>query len=146
MLYVGGGSGLLAVIALIFVLRRRSGNELTEAKKMPSIDDLPRTGPPKSERSKTGPPPSSKPKKGPPPKPKPVEAEVQPVANVEDAMAKLSLETLPGKPDAQPQSVANYESLPGGGEYEYLSEGTFYSGEGIGRWKLEDDGSFTKVE
>ena len=146
MLYVGGGSGLLAVIALIFVLRRRSGNELTEAKKMPSIDDLPRTGPPKSERSKTGPPPSSKPKKGPPPKPKPVEAEVQPVANVEDAMAKLSLDTLPGKPDAQPQSVANYESLPGGGEYEYLSEGTFYSGEGIGRWKLEDDGSFTKVE
>ena len=146
MLYVGGGSGLLAVIALIFVLRRRSGNELTEAKKMPSIDDLPRTGPPQSERSKTGPPPSSKPKKGPPPKPKTVETEVQPVTNVEDAMAKLSLDTLPGKPDAQPQSVANYESLPGGGEYEYLSEGTFYSGEGIGRWKLEDDGSFTKVE
>ena len=146
MLYVGGGSGLLIVLALIFILRRRSSNELTQAKKMPSIEDLPRSGPPPSTRSKTGPPPSSKPKKGPPPKPKPAEAEVQPIANVADAMEKLSLDTLPGKTDANPQSVPNYESLPGGGEYEYLSEGTFYSGDKIGRWKLEDDGSFSKIE
>ena len=40
----------------------------------------------------------------------------------------------------------SYESLPGGGEYEYLGEGTFYSGEGIGKWKLEENGSFTKIE
>ena len=146
MLYVGGGSGLLIVLALIFILRRRSGNELAQAKKMPSIEDLPRSGPPPSTRSKTGPPPSSKPKKGPPPKPKPAEAEVQPIANVADAMEKLSLDALPGRADAQLQSVPNYESLPGGGEYEYLSEGTFYSGDEIGRWKLEDDGSFSKIK
>ena len=146
MLYVGGGSGLLIVLALIFILRRRSGSELAQAKKMPSIEDLPRSGPPPSTRSKTGPPPSSKPKKGPPPKPKPAEAEVQPIANVADAMEKLSIDTLPGRTDAQPQSVPNYESLPGGGEYEYLSEGTFYSGDEIGRWKLEDDGSFSKIK
>ena len=145
MLYVGAGGGILAVLAVIIILRKRSGNELTQAKKMPSLEDLPRSGPPQSSRSKTGPPPSSKPKKGPPPKPKPVE-EIQPTTNVADAMAKLSLDTLPGNSNAQPQSVPNYESLPGGGEYEYITEGTFYSGEGIGRWKLEEDGSFTKVE
>ena len=88
---------------------------------------------------------STKPKSGPPPKPKPTE-EITPTTNVADAMAKLSLSDLPGRNDAQPQSVPSYQSLPGGGEYEYLTEGTHYSGEEIGRWNLEDDGSFTKLE
>ena len=145
MLYLGAGGGVLVVLALFIVLRKRSGGELSQAKKLPSFDELPRSGPPQNARNKSGPPPSSKPKKGPPPKSKPVE-EIQPNTNVADAMAKLSLDNLPGRSNAQPQSVPNYQSLPGGGEYEYLTEGTFYFGDAIGRWKLEEDGSFTKME
>jgi len=145
MLYLGAGGGILVVLALFIVLRKRSSGELTQAKKLPSLKDLPRSGPPQESRNKSGPPPSSKPKSGPPPKTKPVE-EIQPTTNVADAMAKLSLSDLPGRTDAQPQSVPSYQSLPGGGEYEYLTEGTFYFGDGIGRWRLEDDGSFTKME
>ena len=145
MLYLGAGGGVLVVLALFIVLRKRSEGELTQSKKLPSLEDLPRSGPPQSSRSKSGPPPSSKPKSGPPPKPKPTE-EITPTTNVADAMAKLSLSNLPGRNDAQPQIVPSYQSLPGGGEYEYLTEGTYYSGEGIGRWRLEEDGSFIKLE
>ena len=87
---------------------------------------------------------TSKPRRGPPPKPKPQGNPA--LANISDAMAKLSLDTLPGKQEHKPQTVESYESLPPGGDYEYLSDGTFYSGVGIGRWKLEQDGSFTKIE
>ena len=59
-------------------------------------------------------------------------------------MSKLSLDTLPG--NNQPQKVPSYESLPAGGDYDYTAEGTFYIGFAIGKWKLEDDGSFTKIE
>ena len=84
---------------------------------------------------------------GPPPKPKPEYVPVDdPVPNISEAMSKLSLDSLPGKSIPQPEKVASFENLPGGGEYEYLGEGTFYSGENIGRWKLEDDGTFTKME
>ena len=145
MLYLGAGGGVLVVLAIFLVLRKRSGGEISQAKKLPSLDNLPRSGPPQNARNKSGPPPSSKPKSGPPPKSKPVE-EIQPNTNVADAMAKLSLDNLPGRSNAQPQSVPNYQSLPGGGEYEYLTEGTFYFGDAIGRWKLEEDGSFTKME
>jgi len=110
------------------------------------LADLPRSGPPKSSQRKNGPPPS-KPKKGPPPaKAKPPNVDVnEPTKDISDAMAKLSLDSLPGN-NTQVESVASYESLPGGGDYEYIAEGTFYSGEDIGRWKLEEDGSFTKME
>ena len=94
-------------------------------------------------RSKTV---TSKPKKGPPPK----KLENTPVSNLQhdisDAMAKLSLSSLPGNMKQQPEKALSFESLPGGGEYVYLEEGTYYSGENIGRWKLDDDGSFTKQE
>ena len=62
-----------------------------------------------------------------------------------EAMAKLSLDTLPGRKQEE-VTVASYKALPPGGEYEYLSEGTFYHGDGIGRWKLEQNGTFTKIE
>mgnify|MGYP001315832722 CR=1 FL=1 len=54
--------------------------------------------------------------------------------------------TLPGNQNTAKTTVPSYESLPAGGDYEYLNEGTFYTGNGIGKWKLEDDGSFTKIE
>ena len=68
------------------------------------------------------------------------------VTNVADAMAKLSLDTLPGREVKSETTVPSYESLPPGGDYEYLTEGTFYTGSGIGKWKLEEDGTFTKIE
>ena len=136
----------MIILGIAIVLKRRGGNELSQAaKNLPSLDELPRSGPPMSMRSKTDDKPKTQ-RKGPPPKPKPQEG---PVGNnsvdISEAMAKLSLTTLPGN-DSQPEKVASYEELPGGGDYEYLDEGTFYSGESLGRWKLEDDGSFTKLE
>ena len=146
MLYVGGGLGVVGLLAAVFILKRRSSDEMSEAKNLPNLEDLPRSGPPKSSQRKNGPPPS-KPKKGPPPaKAKAPNVDVnEPAKDISDAMAKLSLDSLPGD-NTQVESVASYESLPGGGDYEYIAEGTFYSGEDIGRWKLEDDGSFTKME
>ena len=87
--------GLLAVLLVFVVIRKRSTNELTESKKLPSIEDLPRSGPPQSSevlpkfrllQAKRGPP------------PKKVQPEATPVVtNVADAMAKLSLDALPGR-------------------------------------------------
>ena len=41
--------------------------------------------------------------------------------------------------------VDSYQDLPGGGEYIYSTEQTLYTGKGIGKWRLENDGSFTKI-
>jgi len=116
---------------------------LQSPKKMPALDELPRSGPPESSKAKTQPP--TKPKKGPPPKQEYIPVST-PVPDITEAMSKLSLDSLPGKSNPQPEKITSYEYLPGGGEYEYLGEGTFYSGESIGRWRLEDDGTFTKLE
>jgi hypothetical protein len=145
MVYILSGTGLFAIILVIIVLRKRSRSEISEAKKHPSIEELPQSGPPQGSRNispETKP--NPKPKKGPPPKTK--AAEPATVTNVADAMAKLSLDTLPGNQNTAKTTVPSYESLPAGGDYEYLNEGTFYTGNGIGKWKLEDDGSFTKIE
>ena len=143
--YILGGGGILAALLLFVILRKRSGNEMTESKKLPSIDNLPRSGPPQSSRSSSESQTPTKPKRGPPPKK--VQPEPSPVStNVADAMAKLSLDTLPGREVKTETSVSSYESLPPGGDYEYLTEGTFYTGSGVGKWKLEEDGTFTKIE
>ena len=139
----GIGAGFVSLLLLVIILRRKNSNKLSETKELPMLEDLPRSGPPQSMRSKTV---SSKPKKGPPPK----KSEQTPASNLQhdisDAMATLSLSSLPGNMKQQPEKVSSFETLPGGGEYEYLKEGTYYSGEQIGRWKLNDDGSFTKQE
>ena len=139
----GIGAGFVSLLLILIILRRKNINKSSESKELPILEDLPRSGPPQSMRSKTT---SSKPKKGPPPR----KLEKTPVSNLQndisDAMAKLSLSSLPGNMKQQPEKVPSFETLPGGGEYEYLKEGTYYSGEHIGRWKLNDDGSFTKQE
>ena len=88
MLYLGAGGGVLVVLALFIVLRKRSEGELTQSKKLPSLEDLPRSGP-QSSRSKSAhhlhqsrrvalhPSQSLE--------------EITPTTNVADAMAKLSL-------------------------------------------------------
>lgn len=147
-LYIAIGISFVALLVLGLILKRRSGNELSHAPKItPVIEDLPRSGPPVEMRKKSGPTPANKPKKGPPPSSKKPNVPVNaPSADISDAMSKLMLSELPGRGNNQPESVQSYEFLPGGGEYEYLNEGTFYAGENIGRWKLEEDGSFSKLE
>jgi len=133
--------GLVALVSAIVVLRGRGKDELSKAdKSMQKIEEELQVNKPQNIIKSTET--TSKPKRGPPPK-KPVQKNQSIQPDISDAMAKLSLDTLPGNNNTQ--KVPNYESLPVGGDYEYSSEGTFYSGEGIGRWKLEEDGSFTKV-
>ena len=130
-------------MAVVIIVRRRSGNELLQLKKLPSLDELPRTGPPEASKSKV--PISPKRRKGPPPKAN-IASVDKVVPDISEAMSKLSLKSLPGKNNPQPEKVASFEDLPGGGEYDYRGEGTFYSGKDIGKWKLEADGSFSKME
>ena len=42
--------------------------------------------------------------------------------------------------------ASDYSQLPGGGEYEYTLDATYYVGEECGRWILNEDKSFTKIE
>jgi hypothetical protein len=60
-------------------------------------------------------------------------------------MAALSLDSLPGRATEYGDTVPTFAELPPGGEYEYLTEGTFYLTESDGKWKLEEDGSFTRT-
>ena len=133
--------GVVAIISAIVILRGRGSDELSKAEKsMPKIEENSNNTKPQNVIKTTDI--ASKPKRGPPPK-KPVQEPQTIKPDITDAMAKLSLDTLPG--NNHTQKVPSYESLPAGGDYEYSTEGTFYAGDGIGRWKLEDDGSFTKV-
>ena len=50
-----------------------------------------------------------------------------------------------GVDSPDPNHVEDYSKLPGGGEYEYTAEGTYYVGSTCGRWKLNEDKSFTKI-
>ena len=145
-MYIGGGVGIVLLIGLIFVIRGRSDSEDSFlAKSGPDGEIKQSSGPPKDMRRAASSLATSSIKKGPPPAPKKEVAE--PLnTDVNSALSKLSLDNLPGRDNAQPQSVPSYDKLPGGGEYEYLAEGTFYSGETCGRWLLKEDGSFTKVE
>ena len=140
-LIAGIVGAIFAIFSVFVILRRNGDNELSSAeKKMPSIENLEKSSKPENVT-----PPNqitSKPKRGPPPKKEPVQ-EISPT-EISTAMSKLSLDTLPG--NNQPQKVPSYESLPAGGDYDYTAEGTFYIGSAIGKWKLEDDGSFTKIE
>ena len=43
------------------------------------------------------------------------------------------------------ERVEDYSKLPGRGAYEYTAEGTYYVGETCGRWRLNEDKSFTKL-
>ncbi len=142
-LYAGIGAGIIAVLAIGLILKRKSGDDLLQPKKLPSLEDLPRSGPPESSKNQN--PTSTKKKTGPPPKVASVPFDNN-VPDISEAMSKLSLSSLPGKTNPQPEKVPSFESLPSGGEYEYRGEGTFYSGDSIGKWKLEDDGSFSKLE
>ena len=63
---VAGTFSIFALISGLVMLRKRK-NESKEAKKLPSLDNLPRSGPPKSSANTTKPQ-ANRPKRGPPPK------------------------------------------------------------------------------
>lgn len=141
MLIIGAIS--ISSIITIAILIMKKKNRSNEPKNMPKLEDLPRGGDPVDMRSKSPRNNEQKAKKGPPPKANIESTKDSSTPDIGDAMNKLSLEDLPGNNELK---VTSYEKLPGGGDYQYLAEGTFYIVQDIGKWKLEEDGSFSKVE
>ncbi|MDA1168538.1 MAG: hypothetical protein O2866_06625, partial [archaeon] len=61
-----------------------------------------------------------------------------------DALLPAATET---KTEQSTETYAkDYSQLPGGGQYEYSLDGTFYVGPTCGRWVLNEDNSFSKVD
>ena len=156
-LMVGGGA-IFALIGGAVLLRRRSPSsseveekvmvalEATAQNHQPSKEPIPspqpakkRRGPPGGKIATTsGKTPSRGPPRG-PPKTTQIESEPSPQEMAAKHMAAL------GVPETAEERVEDYAQLPGGGEYEYTAEGTFYVGETCGRWRLNDDKSFTRL-
>ena len=156
-LMVGGGA-IVALIGGAVLLRRRSPSsseveekvmvalEATGQNHQPSKEPTPspqpakkRRGPPGGKIATTsGKTPSRGPPRG-PPKTTQIESEPSPQEMAAKHMAAL------GVPESAEERVEGYAQLPGGGEYEYTAEGTFYVGETCGRWRLNDDKSFTRL-
>ena len=156
-LMVGGGA-IFALIGGAVLLRRRSPSsseveekimvalEATGQNHQPSKEPIPspqpakkRRGPPGGKIATTsGKTPSRGPPRG-PPKTTQIESEPSPQEMAAKHMAAL------GVPESAEERVEGYAQLPGGGEYEYTAEGTFYVGETCGRWRLNDDKSFTRL-
>tara|TARA_Y100000991_G_scaffold142170_1_gene107218 strand:- start:1767 stop:6431 length:4665 start_codon:yes stop_codon:yes gene_type:complete len=156
-LMVGGGA-IFALIGGAVLLRRRSPSsseveekvmvalEATGQNHQPSKETTPspqpakkRRGPPGGKIATTsGKTPSRGPPRG-PPKTTQIESEPSPQEMAAKHMAAL------GVPETAEERVEGYAQLPGGGEYEYTAEGTFYVGETCGRWRLNDDKSFTRL-
>ena len=151
-----GGLGAVAVLAVLVVLRRRSTTgemEETIAAAMdatgqtPAVVHAPSTppavkkrGPPGGKIAKTSP---TSAQKGPPrgpPKPAAREPEMTPQERAAQAMAAL------GAPSTAEERVEDYSKLPGGGEYEYTADATYYVGPSCGRWRLNEDKSFTRLK
>ena len=149
-----GGGGLLAVLGALLVLRARRPPAIEVEKVVAAIESTVETvvKAPESKPKRRGPPggkiaassgakPSRSPPRGPPKKSTvPAAASPQEVAaKYFDALGKPSLE------EHALETVEDYSKLPGGGEYEYTPDGTFYVGETCGRWTLNEDKSFTKI-
>ncbi len=162
-----GGVGLLALLGAGVVLRRRTPAGIEEnvaaaleatgqvaaapassdSGNKPPASPAAATAQPSKKRGPPGGKIASSPVKTPgrgPPRGAPKAAE-QPAATPQE-MAAQHMAAL-GVPDqaASEERVADYSQLPGGGEYEYTAEGTFYVGATCGRWRLNDDKSFTKL-
>jgi hypothetical protein len=65
---------------------------------------------------------------------------MSPQERAAQAMAAL------GVPSNAEERVEDYSKLPGGGEYEYTADATYYVGPTCGRWRLNDDKSFTRLK
>lgn len=155
-----GGVSLVALIGGAILLQRRNKEDFVEEKVLEALqpnvserqpdkttDPSPpkRRGPPGAKIAASS---GSRPSKGPPrgpPKSKP-SAEPTPqemAAKYMDALGPVQeRDELPLDAD---NHAADYSQLPGGGEYEYTLDATYYVGEECGRWLLNEDKSFTKI-
>ncbi|MEC7989146.1 MAG: CARDB domain-containing protein, partial [Candidatus Thermoplasmatota archaeon] len=169
-----GGVGLLALLGVGVLLRRRTPPALEEnvvaalQATGQGTSAGPSTGTNEAKSAKAGPQTSPQPavkKRGPPggkiaanptkttgrgpPRGPPRAASKPPVpaAQTPQEMAAQHMAALgvPATPVAAEERVADYSQLPGGGDYEYTADGTFYVGETCGRWRLNEDKSFTKL-
>ena len=166
-----GGVGLLALLGAGGALRRRAPSGIEEnvaaaleatgqVAAAPASSDS-GTNPPASPAAATAHPPKKRgppggklasspvktPGRGPPRgPPKAAEKPSATPAPTPQEMAAQHMAAL-GVPAqaASEERVADYSQLPGGGEYEYTAEGTFYVGATCGRWRLNEDKSFTKL-
>ena len=160
---VGGTSLLVLIVAL--VLRRRGASPAVDeaelkasmgpeplntgstesgsnpAEHAPSPDSGPR-GPPGGKVALSS---TAKPKRGPP---RAAKEEASIPLNTKE-MAAQHFDALGPSPTIggdPAENVEDYTQLPPGGAYDYSAEGTFYVGdEHVGRWRLNDDKSFTKI-
>lgn len=150
-----GGGGVLALVGVGVLLRRRAPSNEFETKvsealqataQQPVIDGatpapepVKKRGPPGGKvASRSTKAPTRGPPRGPPratsdePKPTPQEQAAK-------HMAALGL------PPVVEERVEDYSKLPGGGDYEYTADGTYYVGPTCGRWRLNEDKSFTRL-
>ncbi len=156
-----GGSGLLALAGVGVLLRRRGQEHVEEEKvvaaleatgetvvsstevKPPAQPPAKRRGPPGGKvASKSGKTPARGPPRG-PPKTSKSQSELTPQELAAMHMAALGTPEPTGTEDRE--RVEDYSKLPGGGDYEYTAEATYYVGPTCGRWVLNEDKSFTKI-
>ena len=152
-----GGGAMLALVGGVVLLRRRGASTVVEEKVAVALEATGQrlqpsretTTPQQPAQKRRGPPggkiasnSGKTPTRGPPrrpPKTQPKESEPSPQEMAAKHMAAL------GVPETAEERVEGYAQLPGGGEYEYTSEGTFYVGQTCGRWRLNEDKSFTRI-
>jgi hypothetical protein len=153
---VAGGGGLLTLLGVGVLLRRRRGAGVDEAKIVAAIESTekspvqkPPAKPP--EKKRRGPPggkiasgSSAQPARGPPRKRAPQES-ASPQATAAKYFDALGSVEEASTHEAEQTTVSDYSKLPGGGEYEYTADATYYVGEACGRWRLNEDKSFTKI-
>ena len=159
-LVAGGGISIVVVAGAFIMLRRRNSESVDEEKLVAALG--PTSGPeeapptPEAPAKRRGPPggkisttTGKKPSKGPPrgpPKTSSVE-EQSPQAIAAQYMDALG----PAVNEATDEDVkdethaSDYSQLPGGGEYEYTPDATYYVGVTCGRWILNEDKSFTRL-
>ncbi len=161
-------TAFIGLIGAVFLMRKRSAPAVDEDKLVAALavtndaaeetsaaETTPhqRRGPPgKVATSSTSAQPTRGPPRGPP---KPTAAATTASTDQDDitpqAMAAQYLQALGPATPIEPEEtdatrhVSDYSQLPGGGEYEYTPEGTFYIGASCGRWRLNDDKSFTRL-
>jgi hypothetical protein len=153
---LGGGAMFALVGAAVLLQRRRPATDVVEKvvealkatgqEPQPTRESKPtqqtvqkRRGPPGGKIASTS---GKTPTRGPPrrpPKSPSTKSEPSPQEMAAKHMAAL------GVPETAEERVEGYAQLPGGGEYEYTAEDTFYVGQTCGRWRLNDDKSFTRI-
>jgi len=152
-----GGGAMFALVGAAVLLQRRGTGTVEEEKVVVALKATgqepqstrassptqqpaqKRRGPPGGKiASNSGKKPTRGPPRGPPQSPS-TNSEPSPQEMAAKHMAAL------GVPETAEERVEGYAQLPGGGEYEYTAEATFYVGETCGRWRLNEDKSFTRI-